>query len=206
VRALGVDETHDEAPPTVGDVEAFPSLGVTATPRLATATLACTSNEHVAIFSVFPRDPATNVAPPAVPLNSLHAREDLQLAPFSESFLATKDNSNDFHHLLGQLQMTNTGGQQRAQCVTSDPTADERQAQNAKVVWGMSRTHMGARHQAQQQTLRPMPSGVEGAGQVVEGPVMTPRRFFSPLARPSSMAPRGPPPGINTDCRNSQPF
>ncbi|KAF3039075.1 hypothetical protein E8E11_004683 [Didymella keratinophila] len=294
VRAPGVDETHDDSPPAVGDFEAFPSLSMTATPRLTTATLVRTSarkkpaqqlnqksfrlyfgkyvvvdvkrpldprtdtphptafvmfassedrdvalhnlkgvpmqgrkvtlevpktfqnvdeqgflptpNEHAAICSLFPRDPATNAAPPAVPLNSFDARKDLQLAPSFKSFLpANNNNSNDSHHLLGQLQMTDTGGQQRAHHVTSDHTADKRQVQNAKVVWGISRTYMGARHQTQQQTLRPMPSSVEGPGQVVEGSVMTPRRLVSPLARPSSMAPRGPPPGINT-VFNPQPY
>lgn len=95
--------------------------------------------------------------------------------------------------------MTENGNQQHTKRVTSDRTTNsERQANNIKVVWGMSREHMGQRHQAQQQTLQPMPSGVEGPGQVVEGLSMTPRSFYSPLARVLSMAPRGPP-DINTD-------
>lgn len=34
-RAFSADESRDEAPPAVGDVEAFPLLGMAATPRLA---------------------------------------------------------------------------------------------------------------------------------------------------------------------------
>lgn len=153
------------------------------------------SNEHVATFNAFPRDSVANVAPPAPPLHDFDVREDLFTAPAPYQFVA------GFHHLLGRLAMTESGVQ-RAQHVGSTREADERrQAHKTEVTWGMPREQLRQRHQAQRRTLRPMPSGVEGPGQVVEGPPMTPHRFFSPLARAPSMVPHGPPPGINTDCK-----
>lgn len=90
---------------------------------------------------------------------------------------------------------------QRAQNVESSREGDaRRQDHNTEVTWGMAPEQLRQRHQAQQQTLAPMPSGVEGPGQIVEGPVFTSRRFFSPLARSGTSVLRGPPPGINTDC------
>lgn len=144
----------------------------------------------------------TNFASLASSHEELGPREDLPLAPFSGLFLPTNDNPNDLHHLLCQLQMTDSGNQQHTQRdITSDRTVDdERQANNAEVVWGMSLAQMGQRHQGQQQTPAPMPSGVESSGQIFEGQPFNPSRFYSPLAPPASMAPRSPPPGIHINC------
>jgi hypothetical protein len=164
-----------------------------------------TANESVAIVSTFPRNSVANAVPLAPPFVNLDTRGRLPVAP-SESVLPGDDNSNssNFYHLLGQLQMTKGDEQQNAQRVKFDRAAnEERQTKNAKVVWGISRAHIGQRHQSQQQMLKPMPSGVEGPGQIVQGPSMTPHRFLSPLARHFLMAPRGPPSGINTDCKQS---
>lgn len=160
-----------------------------------------TPNEHVAIFSALPHETDTNIAPFASPIVGLNALEDILVASPFRSVLPADDSSSDFYQLLDQLRMTEMVDQQPVQHVTSDRMADERQAQNIKIVWGMSPSTMGYRHQAQQKTLASMPSGVESPGQIVEGPAMTPRRFFSYLARAPTLVPRGSPTGINTDCR-----
>lgn len=165
-----------------------------------------TANESVTIVSIFPRNSVANAVPLAPPFVNLDTRGGLPVAPSSGPVLPGDNNSNssNFYHLLGRLQMTKDDGQQKAQRVKSDRAAnEERQTKNAKVVWGMSRAHIGQRHQSRQQILKPMPSGIEGPGEIVQGPSMTPHRFFSLLARHSLMAPRGPPSGINTDCKQS---
>ncbi|KAF3037089.1 hypothetical protein E8E12_005135 [Didymella heteroderae] len=160
--------------------------------RVWKSKASCPPPKNGAIFSNFPRDSVADISPLAFSSADLNTREGLRVAPPSGSSLTAEDNFNDFHHLLDQLGITGHGDQQYAQRVTSDrPTDYERLAESAEGVWGKFQANMHERHQGQQQTLVPMPSGIEGLCQVVTGsPVAPPTLFFPTSAR-------APPLGLN---------
>lgn len=99
--------------------------------------------------------------------------------------------------------MTESRGQQQAQNFKAiRKVDDERQAKNVEIIWGMGRDELRQRYLGQQRTLAPMPSGIEGPGQIITGPLMTPPAVFSsPFVPPHGFAPHGPPPDVDTCCK-----
>jgi hypothetical protein len=147
-----------------------------------------TANENVAVFSTFLPDLVANCAPLAPPPGTSATHEGLPLVPNSGPSTAADHNSNGYHHLLGQLAMADD--------------REQRQAKNAEVTWGMSPDELHQRYVGHQLTLAPMPSGLEGSGQIVTGLPLTPPIEYMPTHTHATVpAPYGPPPGIDTSCR-----
>ncbi|KAF2623530.1 hypothetical protein BU25DRAFT_477949 [Macroventuria anomochaeta] len=172
--------------------------------------------ENVVTFSAHARGlVASNTSRPKTP-SSAFLREGIQTAPpstFSQAPApAPTSNNHKFHTLLGQLGMADSGVQQQVQPKTridreqevkaTRKAEHERQARKTEYIWDLPHEELTKRYLGQQRTLLQMPSGVEGPGQVITGPPMTPPvGYSSPFACLLGSVPRGPPPGIDTSFR-----
>lgn len=172
--------------------------------------------ENVSTFSARQRGiVASNISRTNESINVL-VREGLQNTPpkvFEKPSASSSSsiNDSDFHSLLSQLGMDDNGAQQASSktCVQREQEAkttrqaeDECQARNTELKWRLSREKLSNHYLSQQRTLLPMPSGVEGPGQIITGPPMTPPvGFSSPFTHSLRSAPRGPPPGTDTSCK-----
>ncbi|KAH6629230.1 hypothetical protein C7974DRAFT_413045 [Boeremia exigua] len=118
------------------------------------------------------------------------------------------DNDTEFQSLLGQHatgcgipQQMSSKTHVRIQQEFGDvcETGDVGYLNSAEFKWGLSRDELFNRYMRQQRTLLPMPSGIEGPGQIINGPPMAPPvGRFSPFACPFGLARQEPPPDVDT--------
>ncbi|KAJ4992421.1 hypothetical protein SVAN01_02130 [Stagonosporopsis vannaccii] len=172
------------------------------------------SHEDVLTLSSLRPDTLAIAAPPLSSAPVMLARksrrrtlEDLPKSSHPPNLSKTSD--IDFFPLLDRLGVKHDDLQQasstlRTQLIRqykpSHHAECDRMVHSNELMWGLSRDELSERYMSQQRVLMPMPSGVEGPGQIITRPLKTPP-IVSSSPFPQELSFRGTPPGIDTTFR-----